>query len=166
MNFSKKTLNKKVTFIAEVGQNHQGSLTLAKKYIKVFSRLGADIIKFQTRNNKHLFSKEAYSKNYDSENAFARTYGKHRDKLELSFKDLKILKKACEKNKVKFMSTPFEEESLNLLKKLNVEIIKISSFDIGNLSFIEKIAKTKKIIVMSIGGGNNRHIYESIKSVF
>tara|TARA_Y100001935_G_C17268960_1_gene490794 strand:- start:399 stop:1433 length:1035 start_codon:yes stop_codon:yes gene_type:complete len=165
MNFSKKTLDKKATFIAEVGQNHQGSLNIAKKYIRVFSKLGADIIKFQTRNNKYLFSSEAYLKTYDSENAFAKTYGKHREKLEFNFNDFKILKKECEKNKVKFMTTPFEEESLKLLKKLKVDLIKISSFDIGNLSFIEKIAKTKKTIVISVGGGNNRHIDESIKLI-
>ncbi len=69
--------------IAEVGQNHQGDLDLAREYIKVFSREGADAVKFQTRNNKYLFSEAAYLKKYDSENAFADTYGEHREKLEL-----------------------------------------------------------------------------------
>ena len=45
-------------FIAEVGQNHNGDIDLARKYIKIFSELGADAIKFQTRNNKYLFSKD------------------------------------------------------------------------------------------------------------
>ena len=165
MFLSKKHITNKSIFIAEVGQNHQGSLSLAKKYIKEFSKLGADIIKFQTRDNKFLFSKKAYNKEHDSENAFGKTYGKHREKLELSYSDLKILKNECEKNNVKFMSTPFEERSLKLLLKLKVDIIKISSFDIGNLSFIQKIAKTKKPIVISIGGAKIKHIDESIKVI-
>lgn len=165
MFISKKYLTKKSLFIAEVGQNHQGSLSMAKKYIREFSKLGANIIKFQTRNNKFLFSKKAYNNKYDSENAFGKTYGEHREKLELSYSELRSLKKECEKNNVKFMSTPFEEKSLKLLLKLKVDIIKISSFDIGNLSFIDKIAKTKKPIVISIGGAKIKHIDESIKTI-
>ena len=49
--------------IAEVGQNHQGDLEKAREYIRVFSYVGADAIKFQTRNNKYLFSKDAYEAN-------------------------------------------------------------------------------------------------------
>ena len=69
--------------IAEVGQNHQGKLDYALEYIKLFSLNGADAIKFQTRDNKYLFSNEAYDMPYNSENAFAETYGLHREKLEL-----------------------------------------------------------------------------------
>ena len=50
------------------------------------------------------------------------------------------------------MSTPFDEPSLDHLIDIDVDVIKISSFDLGNLAFINKIAKTKKPIVMSIGG--------------
>ena len=52
-----RNLKDKSFIIAEVGQNHQGNLSIAKKYIEVFSALGADAIKFQTRDNKNLFSK-------------------------------------------------------------------------------------------------------------
>ena len=99
-------------FIAEVGQNHQGDLEKAREYIRVFSFAGADAIKFQVRNNKSLFSNEAYKANYNSENAFAKTYGKHREKLELSYNDLVKVRKECRKYKVKFMVTPFDEISL------------------------------------------------------
>ena len=50
-------LGKEPLIIAEVGQNHQGSLELAKRYVEEFSKKGADIIKFQARDNKNLFSK-------------------------------------------------------------------------------------------------------------
>jgi len=56
--------------IAEVGQNHQGDLDNAREYIKVFANAGADVVKFQTRDNKYLFSAGAYNAPYNSENAF------------------------------------------------------------------------------------------------
>ena len=132
-----------VLIIAEVGQNHNGSLDLAREYVQTFARAGADAIKFQTRNNKYLFSEDAYNARYESENAFAETYGAHREFLELKPEWLSILKADCEKSNVYFMSTPFDEPSLQVLENLSVNIIKIASFDLGNIPFIDKIAKTK-----------------------
>lgn len=148
--------------IAEVGQNHNGSLDLAREYINIFSNEGADAIKFQTRNNKYLFSKDAYDAPYDSENAFAETYGAHREKLELKPEWLPILKEDCINNGVKFMSTPFDEPSLELLKSIDVDIIKIASFDLGNLPFIHRIAALGKPVVMSVGGGKIEQIRSSV----
>lgn len=146
--------------IAEVGQNHQGSLEVAREYIRIFSHEGADAIKFQTRNNKYLFSDDAYAGQYTSENAFADTYGAHREALELKPEWLRILKEDCEKYNVKFMSTPFDEPSLMLLRDIDVDIVKIASFDLGNLPFISRISQLNKPTVMSIGGGQ----FEQIKS--
>jgi N-acetylneuraminate synthase/sialic acid synthase len=148
--------------IAEVGQNHQGSLDLAREYIQIFSKGGADAIKFQTRNNKLLFSEEAYNTKYESENAFAPTYGEHRDKLELKPEWLPILKKDCSELGVKFMSTPFDELSLELLVNIGVDIIKVASFDLGNLPFINQIAKVNKPVVLSVGGGKIDQIISSV----
>ncbi len=102
-------------FIAEVGQNHQGSLETAREFIRIFAMAGADAVKFQTRNNKYLFSADAYDADYASENAFAPTYGEHREKLELKPEWLPLLKEDCQKFGMKFMSTPFDEPSLELL---------------------------------------------------
>lgn len=154
--------NKDVYVIAEVGQNHQGDIDTALEYIKIFSSAGADAIKFQTRNNKYLFSKEAYDADYNSENAFAKTYGAHREHLELSSKEIKTLISECKKFDVDFMSTPFDEPSLELLVDLGVKLFKIASFDLGNLPFIKKIAETGASVVMSIGGGQDDQIKDSI----
>lgn len=159
----KKQLQNKPLIIAEVGQNHQGNVKIAAEYIKQFSKLGAFAIKFQTRENKTLFSKEAYNRVYNSENAFAEIYGKHREKLELKVKDLIKLKKICRTYKVKFMSTPFDKTSLKLLINVGVDLIKIASFDLGNLSLIENIAKSKIPTILSTGGGKPEHIKESVK---
>jgi sialic acid synthase len=149
--------------ISEVGQNHQGDLDKAREFIRIFSFEGANAIKFQTRNNRYLFSNDAYEATYNSENAFGKTYGEHREHLELKPEWLPILKEECKKYGVKFMSTPFDEPSLELLVSADVDILKIASFDLGNLPFIERVAKLDKPVVMSVGGGNFEQIRSSVR---
>lgn len=151
--------------IAEVGQNHNGDLKLAREYVRIFAFEGADAVKFQTRDNKYLFSEDAYLAPYSSENAFAETYGAHREKLELKPEWLPILKDDCLKNGIKFMSTPFDEPSLDLLASIDVDILKVASFDIGNIPFINRIGSLKKPVVMSIGGGKIEQIRSSVETL-
>lgn len=159
MNFLELKENNMI--IAEVGQNHQGDFDTALEYISVFAQCGANAIKFQTRDNHNLFSQAALEKPYDGYNSFGKTYGEHREKLELDPGRLHELAKECKLNNVKFMSTPFEEKSLEKLLKAGVEILKVASFDLGNLPLIQEIAKTKLPTVMSIGGGKSKHVRES-----
>lgn len=161
--FKKNEINDEPFVIAEVGQNHNGDLDLAREYVRVFAFEGADAVKFQTRNNKYLFSKEAYDAPYQSENAFADTYGAHREKLELRPEWLPILKEDCIKHGVKFMSTPFDEPSLELLKSIDVDILKVASFDLGNLPFLNRMAALGKPVVMSVGGGKIDQIRASVE---
>jgi len=151
--------------IAEVGQNHQGDLSIAREFIRIFAFEGADAVKFQTRNNRYLFSEDAYGAPYESENAFADTYGEHREKLELKPEWLPILKADCVKHGVKFMSTPFDEPSLELLGDIGVDLLKIASFDLGNLPFIDRIGALGKPVVMSIGGGKADQIRSSVETL-
>lgn len=160
--FREKELSDSPFVIAEVGQNHQGDLDIAREYIRIFAFEGADAIKFQTRNNRFLFSQDAYEAPYASENAFAETYGAHREKLELKPEWLPILKEDCIKHGVKFMSTPFDEPSLELLQQIDVDILKIASFDLGNLPLIHRIASLGKPVVMSVGGGKIDQIRSSV----
>jgi N-acetylneuraminate synthase/sialic acid synthase len=154
-----------ITIIAEVGQNHQGQFDVAREYIRTFAAIGADVIKFQVRNNKFLFSKDAYDAPYESENAFAQTYGLHREALELKPEFIEILVSDCHDLGVKFMATPFDEPSLNLLIDLKADILKVASFDLGNIPFLSKIAKSKIPIVMSVGGGNEAQIDSSVQII-
>jgi sialic acid synthase len=161
--FRREDLGEEPFVIAEVGQNHQGDLERAREYIRIFAFEGANAIKFQTRDNKYLFSRDAYEAPYTSENAFAETYGAHREHLELKPEWLPILKEDCLKHGVKFMSTPFDEPSLELLEKNDVDILKIASFDLGNLPFIHRIASAGKPVVMSVGGGKIDQIRSSVE---
>lgn len=163
--FGKKDLNANPFFIAEVGQNHNGDLQKALQYIEVFSKAGASAIKFQTRDNKFLFDTASYNKPYESENAYAKTYGAHREYLELRKEDYPVLIDACKRFGTLFMSTPFDEPSLDFLLAVGVDILKVASFDLGNLPFLNKIAKSGKPIVLSTGGGHDKHITESILEI-
>lgn len=160
--FKRDDLKNNSFVIAEVGQNHQGELDLARRYIKEFAEIGADAIKFQTRNNRFLFADCAYNKPYNSENAFSEVYGLHREHLELDPDWLATLKTDCHEAGVKFMSTPFDEPSLDLLCDVGVDIIKIASFDLGNLPFINRVARKGIPVVISIGGGKLSQIRESV----
>jgi N-acetylneuraminate synthase/sialic acid synthase len=161
--FRREEIGEEPFVIAEVGQNHQGDLDIAREYIRIFAFEGANAVKFQTRNNKFLFSQDAYVAPYASENAFAETYGAHREKLELKPEWLPILKEDCVKHGVKFMSTPFDEPSLDLLKQIDVDILKVASFDLGNLPLIHRIASMGKPVVMSVGGGKIDQIRSSVE---
>jgi len=161
--FRREEIGEEPFIIAEVGQNHQGDLKNAREFIRIFAFEGADAVKFQTRNNKYLFSQDAYEAPYTSENAFAETYGAHRECLELKPEWLPILKEDCIKHGVKFMSTPFDEPSLELLKQIDVDILKVASFDLGNLPLIHRIASLGKPVVMSVGGGKIDQIRSSVE---
>lgn len=149
--------------IAEVGQNHQGCLDTAIEYVTRFGGLGASGLKFQTRDNKYLFDEESYNQEYNSSNAFARTYGEHREFLEFSYDEVVELKRCCEENGTEFISTPFDEPSLNFLMKIGMEKIKVASFDCGNLPFLKKMGETGRTVILSSGGSNEDQIKSSVQ---
>jgi len=151
--------------IAEVGQNHQGSVEEAMRYISVFSSLGASAVKFQMRSNSTLFDSSVYNSIYNSDNSFGETYGEHREFLELTSEEFRLLRDKCSSLGVDFIVTPFDEVSLETCLTLGVDAIKIASFDVGNIPFIEKIAKSNVPIVISTGGANLDHISSSINVI-
>ena len=160
--FEKYVNGEESFIIAEVGNNHQGSEDIAIEYVIKFAEAGANAIKFQTRDNKYLFSPSGYNAPYINENSFADTYGAHREKLELSKSSLLNIKKVCNENNVYFMSTPFDEPSVDLLSEIGVDLFKIASFDLGNAPLLSKISQKNKPIVLSTGGGKLEHIDLSV----
>ena len=157
-----------VYVIAEVGANHQGDVENAKRYIEVFSELGASAIKFQMRDNDYLFDAHSLETPYENANSFGATYGEHRKRLEFSFEDFEVLKGVCVEKNVDFIVTPFDEKSLSRVCELQVDAIKIASFDIGNIPFLREVSKKKLPVIISTGGANPRHIrnsFEELKSI-
>ncbi len=144
-----------VFIIAEAGVNHNGSLELAKKMVEVASECGADAIKFQTFKAENIITKSApkaeYQKNITDEN---QTQFDMLKKLELPYNDFVEIKKYCDKFNIKFISSPFDFESIDFLDSLNMDIFKIPSSEINNLPYLEKIGKLNKKVILSSGMAN------------
>jgi len=144
--------NSKVFIIAEAGVNHNGDINIAKKLIDVAAAAGVDAVKFQTFKTENLILKNVQKAPYQKE-----TTGVSESQFEM-LKKLEITKEQnwelilyCEKKGIIFLSTPFDEESIDELIELNIPAFKVASTDTTNLMFLKKIAKTGKPIFLSTG---------------
>ena len=162
-------MNKKLTIIAEVGVNHNGDINIAKKLIDVASKARAHFVKFQTFKAENLVTKKAKKARYQ----FQKTKKKETQfemlkNLELNYEDHINLMNYCRKRKINFLSTPFDNESFNMLKKIGLNIFKISSSDLNNLPFLQYISKNSNKntkIILSTGMSNINEINHAIKSI-
>lgn len=141
-----------VFIIAEAGVNHNGDIELAKQLIDVAVASGADAVKFQSFITEELIldnvEKATYQKETTekSESQFSML-----KKLEFAVSKMKTLKDICEEKGILFLTTPFDEKSLELLDELELEAYKISSTDTTNIGFIRKVAAKGKPIIISTG---------------
>jgi sialic acid synthase SpsE len=143
--------NNKPFIIAEIGNNHNGEMEIAKKLIDEALKCGVSAVKFQTKDIETAFPQNLLNKNYEGPNSFGKTYREHKQVLELSIPQLKELKEYSEKKDLIFFSTPFDIKSLNDLISLDLEIFKISSFHVTDLKLVEAVSKTKKPVIISTG---------------
>ena len=144
-----------VFIIAEAGVNHNGSIDLAKKLIDVASASGADAVKFQTFKADNLTTKKAQKAIYQKENTDKEeSQFDMLKKLELDIEAHKELISYCSNKKIIFLSSPFDHESIELLKDLGLEIFKIPSGEITNLPYLRYIGKLNKKIILSTGMSN------------
>jgi N,N'-diacetyllegionaminate synthase len=144
-----------VFIIAEAGVNHNGSLDLAKKLIDVASSAGVDAVKFQTFKAANIATKKTQKAIYQKKTTNIKE--SHYDmlkKLELSIEMHKELISYCSSKKIIFLSSPFDHESIELLKDLGLKIFKIPSGEITNLPYLRHIGKLDKKIILSTGMSN------------
>ena len=151
-------INNKTLIIAEAGVNHNGNIYLAKKMIKAAAKAGADIIKFQIYKTELLLKKNTKKPNYIKKIIKRQSQFQILKRLELTYDNFKTLKKYCKKFNIEFMCSPFDLESLNLIKKLNIKRIKIASSEINNVPLIKKIGEMKKKIIISTGMSDIKEI--------
>ena len=146
-------MKKKVIIIAEAGVNHNGDISLAKKLIEEAAHAGADYVKFQTFKAKNLVSKTARKAEYQikSTNDGDASQFQMLKNLEMPFEWHFELKDYAEKLGIKFLSTGFDEESLNFLNKLGVDFFKIPSGEITNKPYLIYVASQGKPIILSTG---------------
>lgn len=153
----------KTLIIAEAGVNHNGSPELAKKLVDVAKLSGADVVKFQTAKADALVSKNAQMAGYQKENTGRDESQKEMlQKLLLPFEAFEELAVYCEDRGIRFLSTPFDEESIAFLNHLGCAFWKIPSGEITNYPYLVRIAKTEKPVIMSTGMSTTDEIREAM----
>lgn len=148
--------------IGEIGQNHNGSVDIAKLIVDLVSRpvkedlfglnlKSMDAVKLTKRDLNEELSASQMNRIYDSPNSFGRTYGEHRAFLELDDDEhFEVYKHAKEKG-LDFVETLCAIGCLSLLKLFTPDKLKVASRDLTNIPLLEALAETKIPIILSTG---------------
>lgn len=142
----------KTFIIAEAGVNHNGSLAIAKEMVDAAVSAGSDAVKFQTFKADRVVTNTAAKARYQIENTGTEeSQMKMLKKLELSVEVHNELLSYCKRKDITFISTPFDEQSADMLDSLGMSIFKIPSGEITNKPLIQHIAAKAKPIFLSTG---------------
>ncbi len=139
--------------IAEIGNNHQGSLEKCKELFRAAKECGANAVKLQKRDNRSLYTTAAFNKPYDHENSFGVTYGEHREFLEFGTYEYLELKQYAKELGITFFATAFDIPSAEFLEELDMPAYKIASGDLKNIPLLKHVASFNKPMIVSTGGG-------------
>jgi N-acetylneuraminate synthase len=153
--------------IAEAGINHDGDLQKAMKLIDVAVDAKADAVKFQTFKAEKLVVPEAPRSSYIVEGSMeGETFRELLHRLELNYDEFHTLAEYAEQRGILFLSTPFDEESVELLVKLGVTALKVASADVTNIRLLEVIAAQHLPVIMSTGMASLGEIEEAIEAIY
>lgn len=154
----------KTLIIAEAGVNHNGDVLLAKKLIETAVDAGADFVKFQTFKATSLVSRSALKADYQKRN----TGGKDKSQFAM-LRDLELDKSVhfelydyCKSQGIEFLSSGFDEESIDLLDQLGVQYYKIPSGEITNKPYLQHIATKGRPVILSTGMSDLHEIKSAI----
>lgn len=135
----------KTFVIAEAGANHNKDWKLTKRLVYAAASAGASAVKFQNYTSHKLYAKDTPD------------FGSYKNipdlisSIELPKEWMKDLKNLCDDCGVEFMSTPFDEEAVDLLVNLGVKRLKIAAFESGDPRLVRKIASTRLPVIFSAG---------------
>jgi len=142
---------KRTYLIAEIGNNHQGDLEIAKELLRQAKICGADAVKSQKRDIKTLLTPEEHARPYASPHAFGRTYGEHREKLELPETAWRELFTFADSLDLDFFASPWDVPSARLLRSLGCPILKIPSAAATHVNLLEEVAAYGLPAILSTG---------------
>ena len=165
--------NNKTYVIGEIGQNHNGSLDIAKLIIDIASRpvfdnlfgrqlAPMDAVKLTKRDLSQELSNSQMKKKYNNENSFGKTYGEHREFLELSDEQHFELYKYAKKRNLDFVETFCAIGCLSMLKLFSPDKLKVASRDLTNLPLLSVLGETKIPIIISTGMGGKKEIDDAL----
>ncbi len=141
--------NNSCMIIAEIAQAHDGSLGMAHAYIDAVANAGADAIKFQTHiASAESTSGESWRVKFSPQDATRYDYWK---RMEFTEEQWHGLKKHADERGIKFLSSPFSNEAVELLIRVGVSAWKIASGEVGNTLMFDRIAETGLPVLLSTG---------------
>ena len=153
----------KTMIIAEAGVNHNGDLARALELVDVAADAGADWVKFQTFKAEKIATQNAPKAQYQK-----KSTDRNEDqlamlrRLELSSSDHEALMERCQQKGIGFMSTAFDDESLDLLIRLRLEIFKVPSGELNNLPYLRRMGALNKQLIVSTGMANLEEIHDAL----
>ena len=155
-----------IELIAEIGVNHNGNISIAKKLIKNAAIAGADYAKFQIFKADNLSTKNSKKANYQNKN-IGKNVSQYEmlKKYEINKFFIKECYKICKINKIKFLASCFDIESLKFYSTIDNYCIKIPSGEITNLNLIKYAADKFKKIIISTGMSNLSEINSAVKTI-
>lgn len=168
--------NNHTYLIGEIGQNHNGSVELAKVIIDLISReikddvfgevlRGMDAVKLTKRDLTQELSQSQMNRIYDSPNSFGKTYGEHREKLELTDEEHFEVYKHAKVKGLDFVETLCAIGCLSMLKLFTPDKLKVASRDLTNLPLLAALAETKIPIIVSTGMAGEKELDNAIEMI-
>lgn len=152
--------------IAEAGVNHNGEIEMARRLIDVAVRAGADAVKFQTFKAERLVTPDAPKAEYQSRTTDpGETHFDMIRRLELPRQMHLELMDHCREQGILFLSSPFDEESADLLDDLGVAAFKIPSGEITNLPFLAHVASLGKPMIVSTGMSHLGEVEAAVRTI-
>ena len=151
--------------IAEIGHNHQGDVEKAKALVRAARECGADAVKLQKRDNAQLYTRALYEAPYDNEHSFGRTYGEHREALELSAAEWLELREFSREEGITLFGTVFDEPSADFLHELDLPAFKIASGDLTNTPLLRHVAGLGRPMFLSTGGGTMDDVERAVDTI-
>ena len=153
----------KTLIIAEAGVNHDGDLDVARRLVRVAADAGVDIVKFQTFVADRMVADHAPKAGYQiAATGVGESQREMIRRLELSRSDHEVLIRECEDAGVRFFSTGFDVESLDMLMELGIDRIKVPSGELTNLPYLRHVAIQGVPVILSTGMATLGEIEDAI----
>ncbi len=162
--------------IGEIGQNHNGSVDVAKLIVELIARpvqedcfglqlKPMDAVKMTKRDLEHELSDSQMNRIYDSPNSFGRTYGEHRAFLELSDEEHFEVYQYAKSKGLDFVETLCAPTCLSILKHFSPNYLKVASRDITNIPLLEALAETKIPMIISTGMAGKKELDDALDTI-
>ena len=151
-----------VFVIAEAGVNHNGDVARALQLCNAAKKAGADAVKFQTFRAEDLVVRGAPTAEYQARQTGDQDQYAMLERLELSEDHHQKIKAHCDAIGIEFFSTPFSISAVDMLVKLGVKRLKLSSGELTHRALVEHAAATQLPLLMSTGMGTMNEIIEAV----